>query len=296
MASLKLCHLAGNTYYIPAPTIIGMYEKDGYAILIDSGNDKEAGRQINKLLEERGLHLELILNTHSNADHIGGNAFLQKKTGCRIAATRLEAAFIQNPVLEPAFLFGGYPFRELQRKFLMAQPSMVTDIIPSSGDILGTGLEALPLPGHFFDMIGIKTPDNVLFIADCLFPEPVMSKYHIFFLYDLHAQFETLQRVQALEAGWYVPSHGEPLQNISTLVEINRRKIEEILGAVESFCAYPSHTEDILSRVCKRYGIELDAEQYVLVTSTLKSYLSYLMDKGNIESVFEGRTLRWRRA
>lgn len=46
MASLTLRHLAGNTWLIPAPAAIGVYVRDGRAVLIDSGNDEDAGRQI----------------------------------------------------------------------------------------------------------------------------------------------------------------------------------------------------------------------------------------------------------
>jgi glyoxylase-like metal-dependent hydrolase (beta-lactamase superfamily II) len=293
MAALKLKRLVNRSYYIPAPALMGMFAMGDGVILIDSGNDKEAGRQILKLCAERGWHLNLIINTHSNADHIGGNAFLQKKTGCRIAATRLEAAFIQDPVLEPSFLYGGYPPGNLRNKFLMAHPSKVTDIISSSGNILETGLEAIPLPGHFFEMVGIRTPDNVVFLADCLFPESIMEKYHIFFLYDLGAHLETIQRVQSLEARWYVPSHGGPTQDISDLVAKNRKKIEEILSVVLSCCAEPASVEGIVTDVCTRYGMELDANQYVLVTSTIRSYLSYLESMGEVEKVLEGGRLLW---
>ena len=29
------------------------------------------------------------------------------------------------------------------------------------------GFELLPLPGHFFDMVGFRTPDDVVYLADC---------------------------------------------------------------------------------------------------------------------------------
>jgi len=188
--ALNLQRIAANTYLIPSPTNIGVYIQDEQAILIDSGNDKEAGRQILKLLKEKNWKVKLIINTHSNADHIGGNAFIQNKTDCRIAATRIEAAFIQDPILEPSFLYGGFPNTRLANKFLMAQASRVTDIISSSGKILDTNLEAISLPGHFFDMIGLKTPDNIIFIADSLFSEEIINKYHLFFLYDVKAHID----------------------------------------------------------------------------------------------------------
>ena len=294
MASLSLHQISGNTYFMPSPTNIGLYVRRDRAVLIDSGNDKEAGRQILRLLNDRNWTLEMIINTHSNADHIGGNSFLQKKTNCRIGATGLESAFIQNPILEPAFLLGGFPFIDLQNKFLMAQPSSVTDIISSSGKILHTDLEAIPLPGHFFDMIGIRTPDNVVFIADSLFPENIISKYHIFFLLDVRAQFVTIHTLQNIQAAYFVPSHGDPSKDISALIKLNKRQIYEILHTIKTICKKPSSFEEILSAFCVKYEIKLDSHQYVLVISTLKSYLTYLKDEGSVEAVFEDGKLLWK--
>ena len=161
----------------------------------------------------------------------------------------------------------------------MAKPSKVSDIIPSSGAVLDTGLEAHALPGHFLDMIGIGTPDDVIFLADCLFPENIINKYHIFFLYDIRAHLETLETVTSLSAEWYIPSHGKPMRDIDGLIRINRQKIGEIVETVIQCCRNCSFNE-VLAGLCDTYSIDLNAEQYVLVGSTLRSYLSYLKDEG----------------
>lgn len=296
MGQLTLQQLAEHTYFIPAPANIGVYVTNNHAALIDSGNNKDAGRQIFKLLKEQDWTLDLIINTHSNADHIGGNAFLQKKTNCRIAATRLEAPFIQDPVFEPAFLFGGFPIKAMRNKLLMAPASQVTNVIPSAGPILNTGLEAIPLPGHFFDMIGVKTPDDVIFIADTLFPENIIRKYHIFFLYDIQAHFETLNMLQTLRATCYIPGHGNRTTELQSLITVNIEQIEEILSLICSWGQEPITIEELLARVCRHYYIELDANQYVLVTSTLKSYLSYLTEQGRIHVRFSDGKMLWQYA
>jgi glyoxylase-like metal-dependent hydrolase (beta-lactamase superfamily II) len=292
MARMQLKQIKGGTYYIPWPANMGVYVRENRAVLIDSGGDKEAGRQILKLFREKEWNLTIIVNTHSNADHIGGNAFIQSKTGCPIAATRLEAAFIENPVLEPAFLYGGYPFKTLRNKFLMAKPSRLAHIIPSSGPILNTGLTAFPLGGHYFDMIGVMTPDGVAFLADSIFSEEIILKYHIYFLYNLEAHLKTLQRLKGFEARFYLPSHGKLSTDISGLVETNLAKIGEIRHLVHTFCQTPCTFDEVLARVCQHYRIELNANQYVLAGSTIRSYLSYLADQGRLGTRFsEGRML-----
>ncbi len=45
------------------------------------------------------------MNTHSNADHIGGNRYLQGQTGCKVYSGGIEAAFTKYPVLEPSFIY-----------------------------------------------------------------------------------------------------------------------------------------------------------------------------------------------
>lgn len=65
----ELVQVAPHTYYINSPSKVGVYvEEDNSVWLIDSGNDKDAGRKIQKRLEENGWTLKAIINTHSNED------------------------------------------------------------------------------------------------------------------------------------------------------------------------------------------------------------------------------------
>ncbi len=302
MASWEPQQLGERTWVLPVGTNVGLWAGPDGAVLVDSGNDKEAGRQIRKVLDERGLALRLIVNTHSNADHIGGNAFLQKQTGCTIAATRLEAAFISDPLLEPSFLWGSFPFQALRGKFFEARPSAVGVLIPApaegdaSAPIPGTLLRAVPLPGHFLQMVGVLTPDRVLFAGDGLFGEEVLAKHPVFFLYDVAGHLATLERLERLEAEWVVPAHGRPVQGAgarTALVAANRAALQRTAAAVEAACARPRGFEEILAEVCAALSIELDAGQYVLVGGTLRAYLAWLADRGRLRPRFEGGRMFW---
>ncbi len=235
----------------------------------------------------------MIVNTHSNADHIGGNQFLQERTSCKIAASREEAAFITNPLLEPALLYGGFPNKDMRNKFLMAKPSDVTTIIGETGEIAGSGLRAVPLPGHYFGMVGIITPDNVFFTADSLFPENIITKYHLFYLLDIRAHLETIEKLKTIDAGVYIPSHGEPTSRVGPLCQANKEKIHEIMSKVQEACEKPASTEEVMERVCAVYGITLNMTQYVLVSSTIRSYLTYLYEEGLIDCEFKGHRMEW---
>lgn len=139
----ELIKAGACTYYINCPAKIGVYTEDQEKVwLIDSGSDKEAGRKVRQILDKEGWKLQGIINTHSNADHIGGNRYLQNQTGCRIYAGGIEGAFTRYPVLEPSFLYGGYPCRDLRHKFLMAQESQVCEL---GAEGFPKELEILPL-------------------------------------------------------------------------------------------------------------------------------------------------------
>lgn len=292
-----LTRLADSSYYIPSPSNVGLYVKDNKVILIDSGNDKESGRQILKLLREKKWELSLIINTHSNADHIGGNEFLQKRTDCRIASTAMEAALINHPVLESTILNGGFPHKRLRNKFLLAKPSVVTDLIPNSSKILNTQLQAVALPGHFLDMIAIETPDKVLFTADSVVSEEILSKYHIHFLHDVKSHFETLEMLKKREDTLFVPSHGKPvgLSEFKALVDFNENKIRENIEVLLESIMTELSSEEILAKVCVHYGIELNATQYVLIFSTVRSILSYLLDEKLLDVSYGSGRMLWRR-
>ena len=289
----ELVQVTDQTCYIESPAKIGLVrlgEKD--VCLIDSGNDKDAGRRIRKLLDERGWRLTAIYNTHSNADHIGGNRYLQGQTGCRVFAPGVECAFTRRPELEPAFLYGGYPCRDLRHKFLMAQES---DAEPLTADALPEDLEALVLPGHFFDMAGYRTPDDVVYLADCLSSRETLEKYQINFIYDVAAYLDTLERVKAMQARLFVPAHAEATEDIAPLAADNIAKVREIAEQIVALCAEPRTFEQILQQLFKHYGLTMTYEQYVLVGSTVRSYLSWLKDGGALEGRFEDNLLLWAR-
>ena len=98
----ELIQVAERSYYIQSPAKIGLVKLNEQDVcLIDSGNDKDAGRKVRQLLDTNGWRLTAIYNTHSNADHIGGNKYLQGQTGCKIYAPGIDCAFTRHPVLEP---------------------------------------------------------------------------------------------------------------------------------------------------------------------------------------------------
>lgn len=288
----ELIQAAPRTYYIQCPARMGIWKlNDTDAVLIDSGGDKDAGRKLQKIFDSQGWRLTAILNTHANADHNGGNALLQQRLGVPAYAPGIDAAITSHPILESAFLYGGYPCKPLRNKFLLAQPS---DCRPLTEEVLPEGLTMLPLPGHFFDMCGFRTADEVWFLADCLSGANIVEKYHVNFIYDVAAYLETLDRVCTLEGRLFLPAHAEPAEDIRPLAALNRAKVLEICQLILDFCREPLCFEEVLQSVFRHYQLTMDFNQYVLVGSTIRSYLSYLLDRGALTAEFADSKLLWR--
>ena len=289
----ELNHITGNSYYIQSPSKMGLVKlNDTDVCLIDSGNDKDAGRKMRQLLDANGWHLTAIYNTHSNADHIGGNRYLQGQTKCKIYAQGIECDITRHPVLEPAFLYGGFPPKDLRHKFLMAQESDAQEL---TGAMLPEGFELLQLPGHFFHMVGFRSPDDVVYLADCLSSRETLDKYQIGFLYDVAAYLDTLEKVKNMQAAAFVPAHAEVTEDIAPLAQYNIDKVLEIADHMVDLCAEPAIFEELLKKLFDDYGLTLTFEQYVLVGSTVKSYLAWLKDNGRLTVLFEDNRLLWRR-
>lgn len=290
----ELIQAAENTFYLQSPAKIGLYRlNETEVLLIDSGNDKDAGRKVRQVLDQNGWTLKAILNTHSNADHIGGNHYLQGQYGCDIFAGGMEAAFTRHPLLEPSFLYGGYPCTELRHKFLLAQASDVKDFTDPA---FPKEIEVIPLPGHFFDMVGFRTPDDVVFLADCLSSRDTLTKYGITFLYDIGASLQTLDAVAAMQARLFIPSHAEAAEDIRELAAFNRQTILSIADQLVDACQTPAIFEDILQAMFRRYRLTLNFSQYVLVGSTVRSYLAWLKEEGRLAVAFEDGRMLWRQA
>ncbi|MCI8335815.1 MAG: MBL fold metallo-hydrolase [Peptococcaceae bacterium] len=287
----ELEQISDTCYYVNCPAKVGIYVPDGSsAYLIDSGNDKDAGRKVRQILDKNGWQLAGILNTHSNADHIGGNHYLQKQTGCPVYAGGIEGAFTKYPILEPSFLYGGYPCQDLRHKFLLAQESETSEF---TAEGFPKEVEVISLPGHFFHMVGFRMPDNTVFLGDCISSKATLEKYGVTFIYDVGAYLETLEKVAEMPGAVFVPAHAEVGQDLKDLVAANREKVWEIAGFLLETCRTPMIFERILQAVFQRYQLTMNFEQYVLVGSTIRSYLAWLKDNGKMAVAFDDGLLLW---
>ena len=280
-----------STFYMDSPANVGFFTDKNKVYLIDGGSDKDAAKKALKHIESRGWTLEAVICTHSHADHAGGCALLQQRTGCKIYAAGVSAAIIKYSYLEPTYLYGGFAMKDLRSKFIMSPPCGCEELTP---DVLPDGLEYTHIDGHDFEQTALKTCDGVWFVGDSVVSAETLSKYKIPFLYDIAEQLNTLQKLTELKGRLFIPAHCPPTEDITELARINAENIREVSETIKRLCSAGLTIDELLERLFAKFGIKLYLTQYALVGFTTRSYLSWLYEKGEIKPVFEGTRLLWK--
>jgi len=286
----KLVELDRDTFYIEGRVNIGVVKTGKGVIMIDTGIDDDSARRALNILKSKGLEIIAVVNTHSHADHIGGNHFIKRRTGVPIYAPQEEIPFIEHPVLEPVMLYGGWPPTYLTTKMYMAKPSKAQPL----SELKIKDLEAIELPGHSPRMVGI-IHGEILFTADTFFPQSIIEKYKIPYSFDPQKALSSLKKLEATNYKLYVPSHGKPVSEITDVITSNiiaiQRVRDEILALLEGE-AYT--TCRLVAEIFNKLGINLrDPAMYILNTSALRGYLTWLQREGKIVQIIEDNIIKW---
>lgn len=288
-----LIKLTEKTYYFDIPTKIGVYKLDDKnAMLIDSGINAKTASRVLKILDSKGLQVAFIVNTHSHTDHAGGNRFICEQTGCKAYAPEVEDMLIEYSDVEATLVYGGFPCRDFRKKFMNTESSKTYPLKDAS---LPQGMEIFPLHGHTAHMIGVKTPDDVYFIADAVNGKNTLDKAKICYVYDIDTQLETLEKLKELDGKLCVPAHTDPTENVEYLAKINIENLLEIRKDILSIIKEsPKTTEEITAQLCKKYELKEDFMGLVMVTSTVRSHLVSLRHKGLLDWFIEDYIHYWK--
>ena len=285
------------TGYLRGAVNIGVIKDVRKAILVDTGIDKGAAKDIIKALDKMDLTIEAIICTHHHADHVGGNAYIQNRADVTTYASAIESGLIENPILEPTYLFSGAnPPQQLRNKFVLAKPSRVDKVV-GEGKIAFDDItvKIVGLPGHSPNQIGVAV-DGVLYCADTVFSMKVVDKYKLPFVQDVKRLKETLEKLSASQYDYYVPSHARPRDDIKELTEQNLGAILSIEERLLSSLDEPKTTEQVLSTLCGASDLTIDGfQQYHLTHTLVTSYIGSLIEEGKIKPKIRDNLLYWQK-
>ena len=270
--------------------------------LIDSGNSEKKKKKILSVLKEHfpSGKLKTIINTHSHADHCGGNFFLKKMTGCEIMASQGEAPLMECPDLEIGLICGSAPVSQLKTPYFIAPVCPADKTFSNSQTIYLEKLkiEAISLKGHYIDQTGFLVTDTdgkrVFFAGDALSGRNVISRYWIQYLFDEEQTKKSLEKILTIKAEHYVPGHGLPVESVEGLVELNLLALLETENLIIEETKVPKTQEELLKALADRNDISLKLSQYMLIGCTLRSYLYSLSNQGKITFEIKDNIMKWK--
>ena len=300
----KPIQLSKSVYCLLSHTNIGIIENENDIILIDSGLNRDDAKEIDKIIQENfNKKIDTIINTHSNADHAGGNKYFFEKYNCKILTTKKESAFLQNPYLESAILWGAHPFDKIRTSYFECESSSATEYVNENTIIelkTKAKISFVSLPGHFIDMIGISILDSdnkkTIFLGDSIFGAQMIQKYSISYMMQISEFINTLDKISKIESDFYIPSHSTIItsqEELQRLVKMNKNEILNIQIFLLELCKSPMQNDDILAKVFESYHIRTTPSQIVLIGSTIKNHLTDLYINKKLDMICENGRLYW---
>lgn len=291
--------LNNEVAYMAAPVNTGFLIKNGKAVIVDTGLDKDHAKKMLRLLEEEGITPIAIINTHSHADHCGGNAQLQKQLNLPVIAPALEKPFIEHPYLESLGLYGGaHPPAALQNKFLQAKPSKVQEVYtPEQGSVTfeDFNIHLIPLPGHSMQQTGIFYA-GILFSADVLLGKAYLDKHLIPFNADVNRHRRSLDMMREVSFELCVPAHGEPMDQAMALIDRNVEALDFIDHWILEHTKNPATIDQLLSAFCHDQSVGLDTiSQYHLYRTAFSAHLAALSENNRVKHLVEEALFLWKK-
>lgn len=281
-----------NTYYIKAPTNVGVFTfKNKNCLIIDSGINTSAAKNIEKDIISNGFHPKYLINTHSHLDHCGGNFYFQNTyLGMETFASEEAKVFIETPYLNEMVVSTAYPLK----KMILAKKTKINTILEEGiYKINDEKIKIINLKGHTMGDIGIITPDRVCFLGDSIFSNETLIKYPLTFLINIDKRIETLEKIKKIDADFFLISHANNILNKNEIIELVDKNIESInktLKDIMDLLSQPMTKEELLQSFLILNEIEVRYKEYLVDFSSISAYLNYLMELNEVEiSIQDGK-------
>ncbi|WP_349410307.1 MBL fold metallo-hydrolase [Pseudalkalibacillus sp. SCS-8] len=275
---MNLIQLNHICYYFNGPVNVGYLNQGEYGVLIDTGIDQQAMKKILRQLNDRSLPLTHLFITHAHTDHYGGAHYLQQQKDIQTIAPMIEEAILQNPILEPIYLFNGNrPLNELRNKFLEAMPIRVDHVVSEGLFLFGSiESEIILLPGHSIYQVGVKV-EQILYAADSYFGMEQLEKHRIPFLIDADATLASLEKLLAMNGIGMVPGHGQYEEDPTKTLILNYDHHVKIISSMyEILNTYPlgCSFEVFMQEMCRRWEVKLpNLSVWTLYRTAVSAYL-----------------------
>jgi glyoxylase-like metal-dependent hydrolase (beta-lactamase superfamily II) len=237
---MKLDHLAPGIHRIESdigPRFMAQYVLVGKerTVLVDTGLANTPGEVLLPAFEQIGTEPDLIVISHADLDHCGGNRRMRERyPGALFACHELDRHWIES---NAAMLAENYLWHEPYglegpddkgRREMLAQlgGDSPIDLGMRGGETIRLEarrrLEVLHLPGHTYGHIGLWDPQHrVAIVVDAVLYDGIYDRAGTKLIppryYEVAAYRETIQRVRALEPDLLLTAHYDPMSRAQAM-------------------------------------------------------------------------------
>lgn len=270
--------------------------------LIDTGYIRDVA-ETESLIAQCGLpieQVELIVNTHTHCDHIGGNAEFQRRSGCKVALHLVDRYFIDQRN-DWATWWGYY---QQDAEFFPTDYSLTDGEVLTLGDM---NWLVLHTPGHAMGQIALHCLDTGWLVSgDSLWGGDfgVLTTR----IEGLDAPFrlrESLERLSRLKVQKILPGHGPIINDAPAAIQACLDRVDAFLqdprrmawDQVRKIMLYvllmrgPQHREGLWQMLITSPWFPETVDMYFggKMEATFQQSLDYLMERGLLKLDSEER-------
>ena len=214
-----------------------------------------------KAITECGVQLSevgLIISTHTHCDHIGGNHYIQQKSGCDIALHKVGKYFIDTRDDWATW----WRYYNQEAAFFNCTRSM------EDGEMITIGpheFQVIYTPGHASDGIVLyNRREKMLISSDTLWQtDMAVMTLRVEGSRALFDMQKSLQKIENLDVQTIYPGHGKPFHDMHKAITKSKKRIENFL----------THPEAIGEDVLKKIIVYTLMMKKVIPAGTLFDYL-----------------------
>ncbi len=200
--------------------------KGSSPVLIDTAYIADFSETEN-LINDLGVKLfdiQLIVSTHTHCDHIGGNKFIQEKSGCDIALHKIGKYFIDTYDDWSTW----WKYYQQDAEFFNCTQAL------EDGDTLTIGpydFQVIYTPGHASDGIVLyNRKEKLLLSSDTLWEnEMAVLTARVEGSTAIFKWQESIEKIESLEVSIVYPGHGSPFIAFNEAISKTKSKIKEYL-------------------------------------------------------------------
>lgn len=296
---MKLTQVRGNTWVLDSWELIPLYKLDDHrCVLLDTGT-VEQREDLEDTLDEAGLTPVAILGSHTHIDHMGSHAYLQKTRGTQVVMSLGEAGQIFSPLglqLQynnfPMALFPDYPE--------LGTAPCVPDRVILPGEeavtLFGATFGILRTPGHTVDHICVRTPDDVLYVADAMMTGRTLHYAKFPYALSMETYLDSMVKLREAKAACYVVAHKGIYEDIRPFIDLELQFLRQRMEELADLMTGPTTPKDLTVAICQTYQVGTqNPRTLAYFEHASEVYLRYLVAQGLAELRVEKGRLVYRR-